>query len=359
MNINGFMEQGISSAVKTAARFYLSGKAGRSFIAGLGPEMQKNAFIRERYEREGVHVPAFLIASIASRCNLHCAGCYARASGTCASDDAVPELNTEQWEEIFREAAALGVSFILLAGGEPLLRSDIIRTAARCQSIVFPIFTNGTMIDDTYLTLFDENRNLIPVLSIEGNAEETDRRRGTGVSENIDAVIKQLSRRKILFGVSITVTNQNREEVTISEFVKKLRDRGCGLAFYVEYVPAESGTEHLVLSEAECRALNERMLALRKAFSNMIILSFPGDEEKMGGCLAAGRGFFHINPSGGAEPCPFAPFAKFSLRDRSMLDVLKSDYFQRLQELEMNAQSHTGGCTLFALKEQVQELAAQ
>jgi MoaA/NifB/PqqE/SkfB family radical SAM enzyme len=124
----------------------------------------------------------------------------------------------------------------------------VIETAARFKRIVFPVFTNGTMISEGYLTLFDKNRNVIPVISIEGSSNDTDKRRGEGVSEKIDEATRLLHGRDILFGVSVTVTSRNWEEVTDAEFLKSLRSRGCGLVFFVEYVPAESGTEELVLS---------------------------------------------------------------------------------------------------------------
>ncbi len=353
------MNNGISLAVGTASSFYMKNKAVRSYIAGLASVMRENAVIRRQYEKEGVHVPPYLIASIASQCNLHCMGCYARAGGVCDAHHAEQEMDAGQWERIFKEAAQLGVSFILLAGGEPLLRKDVIETAARFKRMVFPVFTNGTMITGNNLTLFDQNRNIIPVLSIEGSAEETDSRRGEGVSAVVDEAMKRLNRLNILFGVSVTVTNRNKYKVTDARFLRKLSHRGCGLVFFVEYVPAESGTEELVLSPDACKVLNDRVGYLRRKLKQMIIVSFPGDEEKMGGCLAAGRGFFHINPSGGAEPCPFAPFSKLSLKDTPILEVLKSDYFEKLRELELNAKTHKGGCTLFEILDQVEQLASQ
>ena len=101
--------------------------------------------------------------------------------------DAAPvsQLTDAEWLAIFREADEIGVSFILLAGGEPMLRRDIIEAAGKMPNILFPIFTNGTYIDEDYFKLFDKCRNLIPVMSIEGGKEEADERRGTGVYEKL------------------------------------------------------------------------------------------------------------------------------------------------------------------------------
>lgn len=47
----------------------------------------------------------------------------------------------------------------------------------------------------------------------------------------------------------------------------------------------------------------------------MVFLSFSGDEKYVGGCLAAGRGFFHINANGEVEPCPFSPYSDVNSKE--------------------------------------------
>lgn len=69
------------------------------------------------------------IASITSKCNLHCAGCYSRCNHATTDSEPVSQLTSEQWLRIFDEADELGISFILLAGEEPMLRRDIIEAA--------------------------------------------------------------------------------------------------------------------------------------------------------------------------------------------------------------------------------------
>ena len=241
MDINVHMERGIATILQTAARFYLKDKNGRRFITKFIPTMQASTKIRNDYEQAGVHIPPFLIASVASQCNLYCTGCYARAGGICDTTMAKIEMNTEDWNRIFCEAADLGISFILLAGGEPLLRREIVELASNFTNIAFPVFTNGTLIDAEYINLFDQRRNIIPVLSSEGNSKETDLRRGLGISTKIEKVMEELRQRNILFGTSITVTKNNLDTVISREYVSTLQQKGCGILFYVEYVPVEKG----------------------------------------------------------------------------------------------------------------------
>lgn len=358
MNLNNFMNNGIQNITDTATRFYLNNHKGQSFMLRLGLSLRKSAKKRDQYEELGIHVPPFLIASISSACNLRCTGCYARVNVDCDNETSQREMCREDWQRIFHEASDLGISFILIAGGEPLLRRDVIELASGFPNIIFPIFTNGTLLDDNYLSLFDTYRNLIPVLSIEGDDAMTDARRGNGISKKVARTGELLKERNILTGISITVTSKNYAEVTELSFLQALREKGCGLVFFVEYVPAEKGTEDLVLGTDDLPVLKTRINNLRSAKTNkgMIILSFPGDEEAMGGCLAAGRGFFHINQNGGAEPCPFSPFSTMNLKKQSMTEVLTSNFFTEVREISAaETLNHKGGCTLFSVEGKVKD----
>ncbi len=147
------MENIISDALKAA---FMNPKE-LFFIISFKKAMIKAENKRKEQEERGNHIPPFLIASITSQCNLFCKGCYARANKSCGEDVTKEQLSSNRWAEIMQEASSLGISFILLAGGEPMLRMDVIESAAKQKDIIFPIFTNGTMIGKQYINLFDSN----------------------------------------------------------------------------------------------------------------------------------------------------------------------------------------------------------
>ncbi len=320
---------------------------------------KRNALKRESYEKNGRHIPVFLISSITSSCNLTCKGCYARANETFAQCGTAEFLTADQWLDIFRQASELGVSFNLLAGGEPMLRKDVVRVAAGVKDMIFPVFTNATLLDEEDIALFDSHRNLIPVISIEGNAAQTDQRRGAGTYHKICSVMLAMKKSKLLFGASVTVTTENLSYVASEEFLSGLYAKGCRLVFFIEYVPAEEGTKHLAPTQKERALLDKRLLSLRKQYTSIIFLSFPGDEKDMGGCLAAGRGFFHINPYGAAEACPFSPYSDRNLKTGTLLDALGSPFFKRLQAQRLVGGEHDGGCALFENQALVRECLTQ
>lgn len=357
MNLHAYIDKGISNILSAARTFYLTNPRGLAFLAAETTHVTRAKRRRDRLAREGVHVPVFLIASIASECNLDCAGCYARANGTVGPEAKRGELSDDEWAGVFDEAVDLGVSFMLLAGGEPTLRRPVIRSAAEHPAIVFPVFTNGLLLDDDYLELFDAHRNLVPVFSLEGDGMRTDARRGPGVAQALRPKMTACRDRRILWGASITVTTENMREVTSDSYVGALHELGCGLIVYVEYVPVDADTRELALGREGQQWLLGRIDRMRAddAYRGTIMISFPGNEERMGGCLAAGRGFFHIAQDGAAEPCPFSPFSVANVREVGLRGALESEFFSRVRRIEgTHADEHEGGCTLFLHADEVE-----
>lgn len=362
MEENSLLDQEMMKAAKAAANFYLKSKTGRRVLARFAPVWVSNAQRRNKYEKMKIHVPRFLFITINSQCNLRCAGCYARATDACGDicvgKPAPNELTREQWDRIFSEAEQLGISPIMVLGGETFLRMEILETAAKHERLLFAVFTNGTLIDNERLAFLDAHRNIIPLISIEGNFDDTDKRRGKGVSKKIDQAMTLFRQKDILFGASITTTTKNVTHTTQPSFVKSLQSKGCGIVYYLEYIPMEKGTEDLVLNAEKVKELGMTTQQLRKQFPDMIIYSAQGDENKLGGCQGAGRGFFHINASGGAEPCPFSPYSAVSLKDHSILEALESDFFKGVRNLNnIHAGKCEDGCTLHIHRDEVEKLS--
>ncbi len=355
-DLDQYLTRGVERILADAGKAALKNPKETAFLLRYAAAANRAAALRARHAREGRHAPSFLIASITSRCNLRCAGCYARANRLChdGADDAL--LRDEEWDRVFTQARDIGVSFILLAGGEPLLRRGVLELAARHADVLFPVFTNGTLLSGDMIGLFDRNRNLVPILSIEGDEVRTDARRGAGVYAALQRGMRGLSGRGVFFGASITVTTENLIQVTSDAFLGALRGGGCRIAFYIEYEPTDSAAAGLAPGDAERAYLAARLDALRAQEDGMLYVSFPGDERLAGGCLAAGRGFFHINPRGGAEPCPFSPVSDTNVRDVSLLEALDSPLFRRLRAADLLTQPHDGACALFGHEDEVRAL---
>ncbi len=358
-DLQEYLSQGIENFMADVVKATLKNPRESAFMLKFAGATAAASRRRREAESQGQHIPSFLIASITSQCNLHCSGCYSRCNNATVDTKPVEQLTDEQWLKIFSEADELGISFILLAGGEPLLRRDIIEAAGKRQNILFPIFTNGTFIDRRYFELFDRCRNLVPIMSIEGEEEITDARRGKGVYAQLIRNMDAFKERDLVFGASVTVTTQNIREVSSDAFLKKLSDRGCKAVIYVEFVPVTEESAELAPGGAEREYLQAELKRLREEHPEMVYVSFPGDEKSSGGCVAAGRGFFHINSHGGAEPCPFSPYSDINVRDSSLKDALNSDLFRALRDNGHLLEDHAGGCVLYEKRDLVEALLAQ
>lgn len=354
-----YLNNSIRNMMTNAYKAVLSNPRESLFVLKMQRAVAKAEKRRKKFlEAEGINIPPFLISSIATDCNLTCKGCYARANDICGTknNEVRKELSAEQWKQIFTEGTQMGISFNLLAGGEPLLRKDVIKAAGEVKDMLFPIFTNGTVISDTYIDLFSKNLNLIPILSLEGCKESTDDRRGQGVFNRVIGSMELLKEKALFYGTSITVTSENIDSITSPSYINLLKDLGCKIIFYVEYVPTEAGTNHLALNEEGIKKMEENLEKLREEFKEILFLSFPGDEKAMGGCLAAGRGFMHINPEGKAEACPFSPYSDRNVAELGLKEALKSPFFKSLRDSGLVGGEHTGGCTLFEREEEVKRI---
>lgn len=358
-DLQNYLIEGVEGVVKEAIKATLKNPRESAFMLKFAAASRAASKKRRIAEDNGEHIPPFLIASITSKCNLHCAGCYSRCSHATTDAEPIKQLTSDEWLRIFNESDELGISFILLAGGEPMLRRDIIEAAGKKQNILFPIFTNGTFIDEKYYKLFNKCRNLIPIMSIEGDRELTDSRRGSGIYDQLLSNMEEFRKRGLIFGASVTVTTKNCHEVTSPEFLGGLSDRGCKAVIFVEYVPVTEESRELAPTDSEREYLMGEIRRLREEHPEMVYIAFPGDEKGSGGCVAAGRGFFHINSHGGAEPCPFSPYSDVNVRNTSLREAIHSPLFTALRSGDLLLDDHDGGCVLYEKRELVEALIKQ
>jgi MoaA/NifB/PqqE/SkfB family radical SAM enzyme len=309
------------------------------------------ARLRGRMAREGLTVPPIAIFSITNKCNLRCKGCYAQAIRGNAPD----ELSADRLRSIVSEADEVGISFFVIAGGEPLTRPEIVDIARDFPHIIFLLVTNGLLLNAELIDRLSGMRNVVPVLSIEGNQAETDDRRGRGVHERLQEKMLELKRAGIFFSLSFTVTRTNYDTVTDPDFLQTAVDAGCRLFLLLEYTPIRAGTDEWVITDEQRVAMKGLVAGFRAKFP-AVFIAVPWDEEEQGGCLASGRGFIHISASGDLEPCPFAPYSDTNLLKMPLKEALRSRFLTLMRENHSMFQETEGGCALWKNREAVESL---
>lgn len=342
-SINGFLKE----TIRVAARNPETAKAAARALRFQA----KAAAARTAFRKQGLQIPPYMIISITNSCNLNCKGCYSKAQSRTAGS----ELDSARLRSLIAEASELGISFIFLAGGEPLTRPDILDITADFPDVIFPLFTNGLLIDDDIISRLKRQKNVIPILSIEGDREETDLRRGDGIYSFLSETRGKMKACGIFYGLSFTVTRTNFDTLTGNAFIRGLIDSGSQLFFYVEYIPVKESTEDLVITPEQRAFLPAALDALRSQLPGLFV-SFPGDEEAFGGCLSAGRGFIHVSAEGDLEPCPFAPYSDTNITKLSLKEALQSELLGKIRENHAVLSETTGGCALWNNREWMESL---
>jgi radical SAM protein with 4Fe4S-binding SPASM domain len=110
-----------------------------------------SAYLHQKAKVEGI--PLSGTFEITSRCNFNCKMCYIHTS-QCNSKRI--ELPAEWWIEMGRQAVKEGMLFLLITGGEPLLREDFpyIYTELNKLGLIISINTNGYLLQGELLELF-------------------------------------------------------------------------------------------------------------------------------------------------------------------------------------------------------------
>lgn len=290
----------------------------------------KHIFMRHEKAKafEAVHgfrPPQLIVVSPSMRCNLRCYGCYA---GCYTKKDDLP---FDVLNRVLDEGKEMGIHFVVISGGEPFVSPDLIPTFERQSDIYFQIYTNGTLIDAAMADELARVGNAVPVISVEGFEEWTDARRGPGTFRKVLAAMGHLRDRGVPFGISVTVTRENNELVVSERFVRFWHEQGAWLAWYFNYVPIGLEPNMELMPTPEQRKWRRREFERVRAEVPMLMADFWNDGILTGGCMAGGRLYLHVNCKGDVEPCVFVHYATDNVKEKSLVECLKSPLFERIR----------------------------
>ena len=270
----------------------------------------------------GYWAPFLFVVSPTMRCNLRCYGCYA---GEYGKEDDLP---WELLDRVMREAKELGIYFVVISGGEPFIYPHFWRLLETHNDMYFQSYTNGTMIDEEAAKRLADLGNLLPCISVEGFERETDERRGKGHFKRVMAAMDALNKHGVLFGFSATATRQNNETIASEEFIDFYTEKGCFIGWYFNYIPIGKKPVLDLMPTPRQRVWRRRVLSEMRRKKKIVLADFWCDGALVGGCIAGGRHYFHINNRGDVEPCVFCHFTCDNIRDKSLLEIIDSDFFR-------------------------------
>ena len=290
---------------------------------------------------ENISVPWAILMDPTSACNLHCTGCWA------AEYDKKLNLSLEQLDDIIRQGKELGIYFYIYSGGEPLVRKkDIITLCERHPDCAFLAFTNATLIDEEFADEMLRVHNFVPAISVEGFEEATDFRRGQGTYKALTRAMEILKRKKLLFGISCCYTSKNVNEIGSEAFFDDMIEKGAKFAWFFTYIPVGKDAVPELMATAEQREFMYHQVRKFRNTKAIFTMDFWNDGEYVGGCIAGGRSYLHINANGDIEPCAFIHYSDSNIKEKTLKEALKSPLFQQYHVSQPFNENHLRPCPL-------------
>lgn len=289
------------------------------FINGnlVGGPIQEE--LRQKYN---CNIPWTILLDPTSACNLHCTGCWAAEYGNKLN------LSYDEIDDIIKQGKEMGVYFYIYTGGEPLVRKDdLIRLCEKHDDCVFMAFTNGTLIDEAFADEMLRVKNFVPSISLEGSKEATDSRRGDGVYDKAVKAMKLLREKKLLYGISCCYTSENYDSITSEAYWDMMIEMGAYFVWYFHYMPVGNDASIELMPNPEQRELVYRRIREQRARKPLFAMDFQNDAEFVGGCIAGGKNYLHINANGDLDPCVFIHYSDSNIREKTILEALRSPLF--------------------------------
>ena len=290
-------------------------------------EPKISSYLHNKGARLGIPVSGSF--ELTRKCNFNCKMCYVHCTDTSGDK----ELTTEEWLEIAENAKKEGLLFLLLTGGEPLLRPDFetLYTKLSKMGFMISINTNASMLNDRIFTIFNEYPPTRVNVSLYGGSEKT----YENLCENkkFDTVVSNIKKLKEM-GISVRLNCVfNKYNVDDTEKIYKIADEIGLIVKPTSYMypslraKGETGDNEARLSAADaakntvfCRKLTFSEDKLREKAKEMMSLYPPEcdpDAEGEGMRCRAGKSSFWVTFDGRMMPCGMMTEPTVSLKDYS------------------------------------------
>ena len=313
--------------------------------------LKGSALQHETAEKNNCNVPWAILLDPTSACNMHCTGCWAAEYGHKLN------LSLETIDSIITQGKQMGTYMYIYTGGEPLVRKkDLIKICEMHPDCEFLCFTNGTLIDEEFCQDMLRVKNFVPAISLEGFEEANDSRRGAGVYQKVMKAMELMRSHRLAFGVSVCYTSRNYEDVSSEAFYDRIIDMGALFVWFFHYMPVGNAASPELLLKPEQREVMYRRLREYRSTKAIFGMDFQNACQYVGGCIAGGRYYLHINAKGDVEPCVFIHYSNANIHDCTLLEALKSPLFQAYHDNQPFNRNHLRPCPMLENPERLRRL---
>ena len=312
---------------------------------------KKQEELRNKYN---CNIPWAILLDPTSACNLHCTGCWAAEYGNKLN------LSFDEIDDIIRQGKDMGVYMYIYTGGEPLVRkADIIKLCEKHNDCIFLCFTNGTLIDEAFANEMLRVKNFVPAISLEGFEKATDSRRGEGVFKKVLNAMELLKTKKLLFGISSCYTSVNYDSITSEAYYDMMINSGAYFVWYFHYMPVGNDASPELMPTPEQRYTVYKRIRDYRTRKPLFAMDFQNDAEFVEGCIAGGRRYLHINANGDVDPCVFVHYSDSNIREKTLLESLRSPLFQAYHDGQPFNENMMQPCPMLENPEKLRAMVAK
>ena len=223
----------------------------------------------------------------------------------------------------------------------------------------FYVLTNATLIDEEFANEMLRVGNFVPAISLEGFETATDGRRGEGVYNKVIEAIELLHRKKLIYGISSCYTSANFDSITSEEFFDKLIDLGAYFIWYFHYMPVGNDASLDLMPTSEQRTETYQRIRHYRATKPLFAMDFQNDAEYVGGCIAGGRRYLHINAHGDVDPCVFIHYSDSNIREKTLLEALQSPMMMAYHDNQPFNENMLRPCPMLENPEKLRAMVAK
>lgn len=310
-----------------------------------------------------LRVPLSGSVELTRRCNLRCVHCYV-GDQTYVERRCPEEMDTRRLLSVIDEITDAGCLFLLLTGGEPLLRKDFceIYRHAKSNGLLVTLFTNGTLITEGIREMLADLPPHLVEISLYGASAET-YEKITGVKGSYKRClngIRDLLDMKI--GVRLKTVLMTLNEHELCEMERMAKGWGLKFRFDAAIFPRLNGDNkplrlRVPPEEAVEKEMSDskRLSQWREFCHRLQDISMPETLYKCG----AGLTNFHIDAYGSVMPCLMTTAHTFNPSASTFLKVWNED-IARVREMKAESdfvcntckdQNVCGFCPAFFLLE--------
>ncbi len=319
--------EGVQTAIRKRGKPYAM-RNGTLIFTSYQPPVPSNASMKLLGSRlmlqfTGHPQPTVCTLQVTTRCQANCIHCSAARH----KRKDLPELSTDEWKKVIREAEKLGVVSVVFTGGEPLLRPDIfelIEWVDKNEAVAL-MFTNGMMLTEENVQKLVQAGLWCVHVSIDSPDPHAhdEMRQLPGAFEKAIEGLKRCKEAGLLAGISTYATPERLRNGQVVQMIELARSIGVDEITIFDVVPTGrlllEDSKHLLSDEDKielCRLEEE----YNRTKPPLVITQAHVNGPTGVGCYA-GWCQFYMTAYGDVTPCDFTPLTFGNVREKALEEI--------------------------------------